>query len=303
MSAFYKPLLITLLSVNFFACYSQDTLIYPVFKKENAFSWQKIEKKVPKVIVTKFIKDNADDFEMYGSSDVSIEPIDSLYPHLHFLDLNNDGLNDVIFEGHNGGEAEEVEIYVATKKGYMIAFKDMQGIEKIDWENNKIKKLYIHDWGCCDDYDDFKKIYTVEFDDKGMPVFTQTFQGVTIDGAPQPDSLFEKQFRFQVLNDNYKIRSSPVIDDTSYQRWNTDSTADATGNGYGNIVAKLSENAQGTAIGWHTDNTGREWWYVNIDTKYKPLKNYLYDDGEYSKANKFPTKIIGWISSRFVKKL
>jgi hypothetical protein len=45
------------------------------------------------------------------------------------------------------------------------------------------------------------------------------------------------------------------------------------------------------------DNTGREWLFVQIDAAYFTKNDIFYVE------NKFPTKYIGWISSRFIKAL
>jgi hypothetical protein len=51
------------------------------------------------------------------------------------------------------------------------------------------------------------------------------------------------------------------------------------------------------ALAKTVDNSGREWLYVEIDKDYLQTNDIIYIE------NKFPTKIKGWVSGRFVKML
>src|SRR5690348_4944838 len=79
--------------------FCQAVIIYPVFNRHGMLSWPAIETKMPRALVTRFINLQPDNFKAYRDTEFHFRNIDSLYTHLHFLDLNNDALNDVIFEG------------------------------------------------------------------------------------------------------------------------------------------------------------------------------------------------------------
>jgi hypothetical protein len=213
---------------------------------------------------------------------------------LHFLDLNGDGKDDVVFEGQSGGEAQEVNIFINTGQGYKKVFSVFQGIVKMEWQDKRLVRLYIDDWGCCDDYLERHMIYDISYGKTGIPIFKKVNQGLSIYKGVSPDSLYDKPFRFEVLNEGYKIRSAPKIDDTSVQPWDNDQAKET---GSGNSIGKLAKGATGTAIAKKTDTTGREWLFVQIDELYLPKNDILYVE------NKFPSKLIGWISSRFIKAL
>lgn len=281
-----------------FAGYAQQNVTFPVIRGVHTFKWVLIEKKVLRATVTKFIKSHPDNFGAYRTPNMYSRTLDDLYPCLHFIDMNNDGLDDVFYAGRSTGEGNEVEIFVNNGKGYKQVFEDLQGVVQIDWDKNKISRLYIENWGCCDEYRTFNKIYAVVFDKNKMPAFKQIYQGVVLESTPEPDSLFDKQFRFEVLNDNYKLRSAPVIDDSTFERWNTDPVAEVRRIGYGNFIALMPAKAKGTAVGWKKDNTGRVWWYVEIDAECTLRKN-----GHNFNDNSIATKSIGWVSSRFLRKL
>ena len=275
----------------------QQQLTFPVIHDYDNFKWASIEKKMPRAEVDRFINVFPKEFEAYRRSNESeFRNLDSLVKHLHFVDINVDGNLDVIFDGQGSGEGSLVQLFINTGKGFKEIFSDMQGVAKIDWEENKMKRLYIVDWSSADDYIETNKIYGFTYDQPAAPAYKQIYQSIAINGfsAVRPDSLFDKPTRFEVLNNNYKIRSAPVIDDTGQFHWNKNQESEK---GQGNSIGKLPKGTTGTALGKKTDATGREWWYVEIDETYQFDRDMLYVQ------NKFPTRVIGWISSRFIKVL
>jgi hypothetical protein len=212
---------------------------------------------------------------------------------LHFLDLNGDGKDDVVFDGQSGGEAKEVSIFINTGQNYKKVFSTYQGIVKMEWQDKQLVRLYIDDWGCCDDYLIRHMIYNVIYTKENIPSFNKIYQSVSIDYGATADSLLESVFRFEVVNDGYKIRFAPRIDDTSVQPWDNDSTGKCNGN----CMGRLAKDATGTAIAKKLDKEGREWLFVQVEERYLPKNDVIYVE------NKFPTKLMGWISSRFIKML
>jgi hypothetical protein len=275
--------------------FSQEVLTFPVVSAA-LFQWKEVEKQMPKPIIDKFIKDTPKEFQAYKRKDAEVAflNLDSLRKVLHFLDLNGDGKEDVIFEGQSDGEANEVAIFIKTRQGYKKVFSTFQGVVKMEWENKALSRLYIDDWGCCDDYIERHMIYDVSYRQVGIPKFTKVYQALSIHNGIKPDSLLEKKFAFEVLNEGYKMRSAPKIDDVSVQPWDNDQTKET---GSGNIIGRLLKGATGTALAKKLDNTGREWLFVQIDAAYFTKNDIFYVE------NKFPTKYIGWISSRFIKAL
>ena len=276
---------------------SQQYLTFPISQKDSfRFNWKPLEKRVSRSDTYKFIQDHPKDFEAYRDRD---EPsygrpnIDSLYNDLHFLDINGDGINDIVFDGESGGEPRLIEIYINQGKTYKKVFSEMQGVVKMDWQGGRLSRIFIRDWGCCDAYLEFHKIYNVKFDDKGIPTFDQIYQAASVYEGAVPDSILETPFRFEVINQGYNIRSAPIKDDSSMQYWNNEGEKRK---GNGNSIGLLVKAAKGIALAKTVDNTGREWLYVDIDEGYLfPANNIIY------KENKFPTKLTGWISSRYIK--
>jgi hypothetical protein len=274
---------------------AQQYLTFPIHKNFH-FNWKEIEKQVPKTDFDNFIKGHPDDFVAYREheKDKYGPNLDSLHNDLHFLDLNGDGINDVVFDGESDGEPREIEVFINHGGNYKNVFSVIQGIVQMDWQGGRLSRLFIRDWGCCDDYLEFHKIYSVNYDERNNPSFNQIYQSAVIFEAAVPDSIFETPLRFEVLNASYNIRSAPKKDDSSFQHWNNDGEKRR---GNGNTIGKLVKGTRGMALGKTSDISGREWLYVEVDEEYLMVNDIIYSE------NKFPTKLKGWISSRYVKML
>ena len=290
-----KTLLSAISTLIFINCFSQQDLIFPIVDASH-FEWKNIEKKPAASEVDKFIKSTPKEFQVYKQKDPTITSwnLDSLRKDLHFLDLNGDGKNDIVFEGQSGGEGREIIIFINMGTSYRKVFSAFQEVVKMEWHDNRLTRLFIYDWGCCAEYLTRYMTYDVNYSQTNMPTFKKVFQGLFFNEGIKPDNLLEKPFRFKVLIEGYKIRIAPIIDDTSYQIWTEDSTKDAL---LGTTIGRLTKGATGTAIAKKQDNTGRVWLFVQIDELYLPKNNIFYLE------NKFPTKLLGWISSRFIKTL
>jgi len=110
--------------------------------------------------------------------------------------------------------------------------------------------------------------------------------------------------KFRILNDKYRLRRSPHIDNE------VDSSYEST-EPFGNIILELAENDTGTALAEYTDQTGRIWWFVKMDNNIKkPLDNYFYynKSGERYRIKEgleqtLDHPIFGWLSSRYVERI
>ncbi|MBS1525684.1 MAG: hypothetical protein JST19_08550 [Bacteroidetes bacterium] len=210
---------------------------------------------------------------------------------LHVYDLNADGKNDLIFTGESGGEPREVAFILNTSSGFRVVFKSFQYVWGLDFDHNKISTIYIKDDGCCADYVDFNKIYHVDYT-KDEPEFNLTYVSANIHNATFPKRHFSKPIYFQVINNNYKLRSDPVINDKDSVGYGGDMHL-------GNTIGLLTKGTWGRAIGESKDSTGRVWWFVELEPEANIKESVFYEDeGTKRKAAK-----MGWISSRYVKLL
>lgn len=256
------------------------------------FSWAQFEKHADKHTLTDFINGQPNNFSAYRDTALYTNNIDSLYNHLHVLDINGDGLGDIIFEGRDTSEGGLVQFFLNTGKQYKQVFEDRQGMQNMEWQNGKLTAFYIDDWGCCSDYLNFEKTYAVTYNNQNMPVFTLLKQASAVFDGIMPGSIAVKPLNFTVKTAYCKLRTRPVVDDNGFGPWqeNNDSLR-----GTGNIVGLLQAGARGNVIG---KQQGKDdvWWYVEIDAGV-PLQYSVF----YENKNKFPAKKRGWVSSSDIK--
>jgi hypothetical protein len=216
--------------------------------------------------------------------------MDSLKHYLHVYDINGDGRNDLIYTGVSGGEPSEVALILNTPQGFKLVFRKFQYLLKFNVENNRITKLYIDDPGCCASYIMFNEAYDVKYQGN-MPSFKLSYFTAYHYITQIPTQYFSSPIPFEVLNNGYKMRVAPEINDNT-QLFMDDMPK-------GNTVCELSKGTHGVALAEATDKTGRVWWFVQLDAAAKVSKDQFYDeDGINYKPGK-----MGWISSRFVKRL
>ena len=207
------------------------------------------------------------------------------HSHVKFVDLNNDQLADVIYTGPRAGyDMQVVAIFVREANTFRRVFSGAQSIFKIEWEREKLSKIYVSNWGCCADPLLTRTIYDVTYSSNNIPVFTkkERYSELRVD-IEKPKSYLKTPIRFEVKNEEYKLRLSPKIDETT-EYYELDAT--------GNTIFKMTKGATGTAYGTAEDETGRVWWYVAMDA----------DTRHREGITLFPKShhIIGWLSSRYV---
>jgi len=267
-------------------CFAQVDLFFPLIKWGTRYDWKSIEK-TDNQLKQKLIDLNPSEFGYYRQNSEYGPKLSDLSKDLHVIDLNNDGLNDIIFDGYSGGEPFEISFFVNDGNTFRKIFTQYQGITKIEFQNKVLSKVYIQDWGCCSEYLVTNSVYA----------FNKRLENQLVSKSKYfldcelPKDFYESPIKFLVKNDNYNIRLNPFIDDIS----NT--------HGYdgepitGNIIGKLKKESIGFALGEKQDSTGRVWWFVAIPDNYEILNTLFYD-----RENETSYKL-GWISSRFVERI
>ena len=210
------------------------------------------------------------------------------------IDINNDGFEDFIYTGHSGGEGTEVTLILNTGKTFKLLFKQNGYLQKLEFKDNKLFRVFVVDYGCCLDYINFNKVYQLNYSASQVDVKV-VYLTASINTTHLPKEYFDRPVNFEVLNNGYKMRADPFIDDsTKNDRLITGRTIK------GNAIDTLDKGTKGRAIAAETDKTGRVWWLVEIDKNYTSYGDLFYEEpgNKIQLASK-----MGWISSRYVKKL
>lgn len=203
-----------------------------------------------------------------------------------FLELNDDGKPDLLFQGWQGGEPECVRIHFSNSTGFDSPVSFYQYLKDIKIENRKIITLTTVDPGCCAEY--VEQELTYEFDQEFK--YKLIFHRARIRTLPGKYDIFDSPISFTVENEVYKLRGEPMIDDTGtfvYDYYNE-----------GNTMAIFEKGSQGRA--WARDNSDpkREWWYVEME----PIQDSLDFDMFRYYDEQGQLRRMGWMSSRFLKK-
>ncbi|MDW3197030.1 MAG: hypothetical protein R8G66_31925 [Cytophagales bacterium] len=208
----------------------------------------------------------------------------------HLIDINADGLNDVIFEGFDGGNEESLVFYINTGDTYQKSRVIKGRIQRIERSsNNSLLSFTIHDYHCCATFvDHILTLDIVRKESKYEFILHNDFAYMY--DTEQPDHFISKT-PFVTINAEYKLRAQPIIDN-NYDNLPEEEIID------GNTVAIYPKGSRGYAIAKHTDETERIWWFVVMENNLKPLKSNLYTGN-----NELSFRSLGWMSSRYVKKL
>ncbi len=211
-----------------------------------------------------------------------------LINHLKAIDINNDSQADIIYRGPSGGEPYLFKIFINQNGRFNKVFETMQGVVKVEWEDERLSKIYAHDWGCCAEIRVINRVFDVEYNNN-IPSIKQVFESVEVERMSKPIQFFKQPKEFKILNENYRLRMDPWIDDESIQF--TDDYTERLGN----TIGLLHKGQTGTAYAFRKDETGREWWYVTIKS------NELKDSVIYNEDLVDNVVHVGWLSSRYVE--
>ena len=209
---------------------------------------------------------------------------------LHQIDFNCDGIADLVYYGYGGGESNIIIFpkgdfenkYVETIKlfGNIIEISDNDGFTPLTFT--------LFNYACCGGVVDHVEKYVAVWNNAKFTYELQAKYALYCD-VDIPFRRFDKPIAFETINEKYFLRLNPYINDSI--RLDHDEI--------GNIFAEYPKGSQGIAITSQTDKTGRIWWFVIMKNNVKPNWS-LYVSGD---NNTFPAYYLGWISSRYVKRL
>ncbi|WP_024772644.1 hypothetical protein [Aquimarina macrocephali] len=283
-----KSVLIILLII-FNLTFGQDFLIeFDRYNPIYTFKWDGYEVPNHYEVKLEFIK-YIDSNKLLEEEKRALEMMDTqLRFEIRAVDLNNDKLADIIYQGPYTGEGSVVYIFIQTESGFQKVFTTQQGIMKVDWKGEHLDKLYVKDWGCCADPNLTNSVYQASYSGS-IPSFKLIWKSVELRSfITKPKHTFTPK-RFEIVNQKYKFRANPWIDDKTVNEF-----LGITGN----TIGILKKGYKGTAYASHEDDTGRIWWYVLIDREHELENTYI----NY-KHHRFKPHLIGWISSRFIKEI
>ncbi len=221
------------------------------------------------------------DFPFYSESENWPE---NFVDFFHFIDIDNDSDYDLIYDGWSGSEPMMINVYLNEKGHFSLKFIQYMHITDIEIENNELKRLVIHDPGCCAAI--MENCYTYHFNSYSDSIDYWLVDYFTYHNeTPKPEKLFDKEIKFEVVNSKYHLRIKPEVDNETL--YFPDDTQ-------GNQLMTYTTGDFGCAMAEKLDSTGRIWWYVAMDNKENRYSN-IKDPAAFS------PKYVGWMSSRYLK--
>lgn len=277
-------------TVIVFSSFSQEYLLE--FDKYNAitrFDWRGLESTDEDSVKNDFLN-YVEQNNLMVDEKMSLKLMDKSLRHsIKALDINDDNIADIIYQGPYGGEGEVVYFYLNDGFSFKNVLDFRQGIAKVVWDGDLIDKIFVRDWGCCADPNLTNSVYKVNYSNM-IPNAELIWQSIELEEfTTKPKGYFDSPKRFEIVNEQYKLRAQPRIDNT-INNYHLHST--------GNSIGILKEKYRGTAYASSTDSTGRIWWYVIIDKEFEVEDSYI----DYQYYENQP-HLVGWISSRYIKEL
>lgn len=249
-----------------------------VDKYEKEFDWTTIETEVNDIEKSRLIELLKPHFDYFLNDELNKN---DFAKKLHFTDINNDNKIDVIFNGWSGGEPDIIRFFIQSDNGYDKWFEVLQNPLEIKITNNKIDEIIAVDNGCCDAYQVTISKYKIK---DSLHLISQTsYLDWTDMNGKNIDPI-----KFEITNNIYFIRDAPKIDNvTENERFETK----------GNSIGQFKKGQKGIAYKSRIDSTGRVWWLMESEPLDSLSNSYFY------RENDVKSSYIGWISSRYVKKL
>lgn len=263
-------------------------------------SWKDVEHKVSKEIINAFIFRNKKYFQEFFEAKFDSYNLKHLRKLLHFVDINNDGKLDVIFEIDKPlDEIYSVLIFLNTSENrYKLILDIPRFIDGFIFKNKKLIKLYITKPGCCMERNVLKYEFSFEYNNINFPIIKRTHFSIEQYYVHSLDSTFYKENFITKIVTNHKIaqlRSSPKIVDSliDYYEYTSRKYEDM-----GNIIASIKRDSKFLILGFKRDSEKRKWFYIQV-----PLNCFTKDKQELEfHTEKFSTlSTYGWIDEANIK--
>lgn len=205
-------------------------------------------------------------------------------------DLNSDGEDDIIFNGNIGPPEDVIFIWQNVGGKYKFICTYRGNVESfLKNENSNLLSVIIVSENCCASYVNEISVVSPKLKENIISFnLSERFKNFIALEYPIGTKIITP-IKFSTLNENYRMRSKPSIDDTLYQN----SIAFESATIPGNIISEFNVGSTGVAIASFTDEDNRIWWLVKMDVNMKTSYNLFYNDEGAHKC--------GWMSSKYLK--
>ena len=259
--------------------------------------WQKIEHKKNRQELDRFIFNNKKYFEEFIKPTFTSYNLKQLRKLLHFVDINNDGKLDVLFEIDNPSDdfCRVLIFLCVTKNKYNVILDIPRFIEGFEFQDKKLSKIYIKKPGCCDDHSIIKYVFSFKYNDLNIPQIKRIHFSIYENFTHiLNSSYYNYNFKRQVAHNSIKceLRSSPNVIDSlvDYEDIMSRRYTDM-----GNVTGIIKQNSEFLVLGEKRDKENQDWCYIQI-----PLKYFTTDkkELEWYSVHLPSLSVYGWINKK-----
>ncbi|MDD4051362.1 MAG: hypothetical protein PHR28_05620 [candidate division Zixibacteria bacterium] len=260
-----------------------------LFKSINdTIDWTKYESNAVDTVKTAIMK------QMEAEQITVNDPSDQILERTHLMDIDADGIDDIIFNGFTGSGAESEIILICrrTERGLQTALKAwgrITGIYRISpWGPVGFR---VFAYGCCGATDDYVEDYYSSLY-CGMIKYQLASRILIERQTPLPRSFYLKGKPFQIPRDGGKLRYGPVVDDEVME--DEDHRI-----AHGNVLVDYSISAAGIVLGEEVDSLGMMWEFVLMNSDAKPTWEFYTDHRGGNSEER--ARIVGWIEAPYLR--
>jgi hypothetical protein len=232
-----------------------------------------------------FLKGSISHFPQFTNDSTNPDKIKDLRKCLFPIDLNGDGLPDMIFSGIRAGGSNLTQIYINHKDSFELVFEDYQYISSMTLKDGHFSELTVCDPGSSGSW-----LYTIRHyrvNSGNMPL-------VFISGKQTADFLYsEKPLAINLAGKQGSSESDSSILRASASEINEPYNPDL---GFsGNQIAVYNQKFRMTVIGNKEAKGEEPWCYIEVIPDIKPARSLFHETDEY------PTFVRGWVKFRDIK--
>lgn len=228
-----------------------------------------------------FLANPPEAFRDILSDSLRMHPENSMQKYLFPVDLNNDQLPDIIFNGSGRNKTEMVKIFLNRRDSFELVFEDYRYVSELRKGKTGFTGLTIGDPGEKGDFLYVERTYSLQ-PEKARLDFIRGKQTVVYKYTQRPGKYLSKTVPFRAANDTILVRACEGFIDAPY---------DPKLKTFGNIICGYTEVITGNILAIDKDQAGHNWYFVEIFPDVKPQKSIFHD------LDKYPLFITGWVDA------
>ena len=259
-------------------------LLFSCKGQEKSSDWKTLEKLSSKD-KTKYILSLKDEFPYFNDL---VSNTKSYLDKFTFIDLDNDGDNDLIYIGESGAEPKCIRIFLNNKNTFNKVFDEFSNKPKLTFEGKKLINLKVFQSHCCgESWDLHVKYFLFEISTNNLK--NNKIEDYYVFEANEEPLNYLKPYKVKTTI-AVNARYSPAIGIIPKKEYKEELKMSE------NIIGNLKTNVFLNVIGEKKDNKdGRTWLYVEAKKSQFENENFVIfgDEDQFS--------IRCWISKKNVE--